>query len=343
MIVIEIFKIIILVLLCAYSSITDIKRGIIENRIVLISIIIGLILDVIGWVVFDSSYVIYQLINILIVAFISTALYALHIWAGGDCKLILAISLIIPYELYISFFNKWTSLMILIAIVFCISYVYLVFDSIIYAIKKKKIINKEKFLNNLRRIIGRWICCVSYIIMFDQIIMNSFPNIISKFQIFLLIINICIIFIVSGFKILRNKFVIIGVIIAGVIIKIIFNQSIIDKFMLINYSLVILFIILRIFIDEYNREIIETSKVEKGMILSTATTLLFVNSRVKELPNQSTEDLRSRLTAEEAESIRRWEKSKYGTPTVEIIRKIPFAIFISIGTIIFLVLGAIMK
>lgn len=343
MIIVKILKILLIVLSCGYSSITDIRHGIISNKIVLVSSSIGLIIDIIGWSIFDSSYIKYQLVNILTTEFVSILLYALHIWAGGDCKLMFAISLAIPYELYLPAFNKWTSLITLLAIIFGVSYIYLIFDSIILGIKRKRIIGKDKFITNMKIIIGKWICCVSYILLFDQIIINSIPDIINKFQILILIINICLVFIISGLNFLRNKFIIIGIIIAGIAVKIIFNQPIISKFMIINYTLVIVFIILRIFIDEYNRETIETSKVEKGMILSTATTLLFVNSKVKGLPAQSTEDLRSRLTETEAESVRRWEKSKYGTPTIEIVRKIPFAIFISAGTVIFLVLGAIMQ
>ena len=103
-----------------------------------------------------------------------------------------------------------------------------------------------------------------------------------------------------------------------------------------------MFVVLRLFIDEYNYEIIPTSNVEKGMILSLETSLLFSNSKVKGLPNPSTEDLRSRLT-EEAQSIRRWEKSKYGVSEVKIVRKMPFAIFISLGTLVFIFLGVLLK
>ena len=56
-----------------------------------------------------------------------------------------------------------------------------------------------------------------------------------------------------------------------------------------------------------------------------------------------TEDLRSRITSEEAESIHRWEKSAGGKPYVVIVRKIPFAIFIGIGTLAFLIIEVIMQ
>lgn len=45
------------------------------------------------------------------------------------------------------------------------------------------------------------------------------------------------------------------------------------------------------------------------------------------LPTGMTEDLRSRITAEEAESIHRWKNSSLGKPFVVIVRKIPFTSF----------------
>ena len=48
--------------------------------------------------------------------------------------------------------------------------------------------------------------------------------------------------------------------------------------------------------------------------------------------------MEAKLTEEEAASVRRWEKSKYGRASVVIVRKIPFAIFLGIGALAMLVL-----
>ena len=100
--------------------------------------------------------------------------------------------------------------------------------------------------------------------------------------------------------------------------------------MIIHYLIVLAAMLLRLLISEYNYEEINTSNVKKGMILSMSDTMLFVNSKIKGLPTLSTEDLRSRLTDEEANSVVKWGKSKYGKKTVKIVRKTPFAIFISL-------------
>ena len=48
------------------------------------------------------------------------------------------------------------------------------------------------------------------------------------------------------------------------------------------------------------------------------------------------------ITEEQAESIRRWETSKYGQKEITIVRKIPFAIFISFGTIVYVIMRLIL-
>ena len=77
------------------------------------------------------------------------------------------------------------------------------------------------------------------------------------------------------------------------------------------------------------------------MVLSYMTVSSFLKSKVKGLPKYTLESIRTRITSEEAESIRRWKKSKYGKDTIIIVRKIPFAIFICIGFITFFGIGAL--
>ena len=91
------------------------------------------------------------------------------------------------------------------------------------------------------------------------------------------------------------------------------------------------------FADKYNYEWIPTSEVKEGMILSYFAVQQFVNSRVKGLPKETDETTKSRISAEEAAAVRRWETSKYGQEKIMVVRYIPFAIFILIGVITYLI------
>ena len=110
--------------------------------------------------------------------------------------------------------------------------------------------------------------------------------------------------------------------------------------MIAVYAVVLLMSALRILIQHYNYETIQSEDVKKGMVLSLQTTLLFSGSTVKGLPKISKENLNDRISEEEAKSVKRWSKTNEGSETVTIVRKMPFAIFISLGTVVFIVLGA---
>ena len=56
----------------------------------------------------------------------------------------------------------------------------------------------------------------------------------------------------------------------------------------------------------------------------------------------STEDLKSRLTSEEIESIKIWAKATR-TQELTIVKKIPFAVFIAIGFVSYFVLWGILS
>lgn len=74
------------------------------------------------------------------------------------------------------------------------------------------------------------------------------------------------------------------------------------------------------------------------MILSSVSTMMMSSSKVKGLPGISSESLKDRLTEDEAESVRRWGKTKNGQETVTILKKIPFALFLVLGFFVYLII-----
>jgi hypothetical protein len=108
-----------------------------------------------------------------------------------------------------------------------------------------------------------------------------------------------------------------------------------------NYVLVIAFIIIRALVSKYNYKVIKTEDIEEGMVLSKVDTMFMHQYNIKGMPEISDETLRSRITAEEAQLIRRWGKSKHGKTEITIVRKVPFASFMSISLMIYLAIGVL--
>ena len=109
----------------------------------------------------------------------------------------------------------------------------------------------------------------------------------------------------------------------------------------INFKMLILVLLIMIFrsiAEKYNYEEIKVEDLKSRMILSTGSVLEFYGSRVKGLPQSTTENTDSRLNQEQVESIKRWSKTKKGKETIVIVRHMPFAPFMLLGVIMFFIL-----
>jgi hypothetical protein len=111
--------------------------------------------------------------------------------------------------------------------------------------------------------------------------------------------------------------------------------------MIFNFVSVVLLMLLKRFIEGFNYKMIAISNLRAGMILSYAAVVPFELSRVQGLPHTTTEDLRSKITQDECDSIKRWAGTNKGSDTIQIVKKIPFAIFILAGFILFGILRCI--
>ncbi len=111
---------------------------------------------------------------------------------------------------------------------------------------------------------------------------------------------------------------------------------------LINQVLIFLIIIISIYIkytaSYFNYEEIRTLDVREGMVLSYGAVLSFQNSRVKGLPTFTDESTRCRINAEESDAVVRWGKSKNGGDMIVIVKQMPFAVFLLVGIVGYLLL-----
>ncbi|WP_455645845.1 prepilin peptidase [Methanosphaera sp.] len=95
-ILIKILGIVIIVTCCIIATYTDVKWSIIPNKLTLTTILIGLIL-VSTYYFLINSFNLFYYISVIVTFIISYILWYLGVWAGGDVKLLTAIStLFIP-------------------------------------------------------------------------------------------------------------------------------------------------------------------------------------------------------------------------------------------------------
>ena len=142
---------IILILGCVYGAITDLRIGKIKNWLSCAMIMVGMAIFIVKVCMIEQYEINYYLVNVGLISVMSIILYASHIWAGGDCKLMIAVSVLYPDEYYWNIDNKNISLTIMLAMIFIIGFLYLFLETI-FLMKKEKIQvtnMKEEIENNI--------------------------------------------------------------------------------------------------------------------------------------------------------------------------------------------------
>lgn len=328
-----------LIIICIIATYTDQRSGVISNKVVMGIGLIPIALNCVG-VMIDNAWLTYT-INSAVMVCIAVVLYAVHIWAGGDCKLMVLITLSIPPSIYWELDNQKFTLIYIYALIFLIAFVFICVENVALSVKNKAVPDKEKIISELKKGILNYIRIIVYLSALGQI---YFGIIYPRMQLSPVIYAascILVIIIASKIKILKSVKVVIFIAIIDIIAILLTGVITVNRTWYV-YVVVILLMLFRAISNRFNYEEIETGAVKKGMVLSQETSILLQRSRVKGLPGISDETLKSRLTEAEAEAIGRWKTSKYGREHVTIVRKIPFAIFIFSGLLLYLGLGRVL-
>ncbi len=89
-----------IILLGIYVSYTDIKNGIIQNKILLLMSIMGIIINIVYFIILKNEFLAIYFINLIIVSIIAICFYIFHLWVAGDSKLLICINILFPARLY---------------------------------------------------------------------------------------------------------------------------------------------------------------------------------------------------------------------------------------------------
>ena len=324
----------VMVMVCFSVTITDIRQGRIRNKTLLIAGATAVVLDVLYYGLFAQEYFPSFVLNVVMMFCISVAFYALHIWAAGDSKLMMLLILLIPAKYYYVQNNKVTSVFLL-ATIFIIAYFYILGESIVIGIRNKDLFSFNRVSINIKKMLLVYLRCVAATTIVSFVLEYLLPEFCHDNPALIAVIKMLVILTFYSFEIFERPVLLSGLVVAAILVYVFGIETSAIQIDLKIYLYIAIVFILRLVMDKYNYAEIHTSSVEPGMVLSYATIAMFGPSRVAGLPKHTTEDIRSKITEQEAESILRWEKSKYGRSEITIVRKLPFAIFITLGTILY--------
>ncbi|MBR2247940.1 MAG: prepilin peptidase [Clostridia bacterium] len=340
-------QIVIALLIGIVSAISDFKNQKIYNKSIIVAVSLSALMYLVFFQQIDETYVKSHLVNFFISCIVSFAFFYFKIWGAGDAKLFIALTFIIPYELYEVSNNNYFASMYLLIYVFSIAFIYVFIETIVLFL-----IDKEK-LNNIKSSKFTKEIFIDYIVDFTNGYLLSilFYNIINTFFTTYVMYNNELVYIINVVMLLffyqinrKNKVKIISLItLLAINIGYVILYGI--KAYTIDVSLLVIIVLIMIFrkiSEKYNYKTISVKDLKERMILSFDSVIPFYNSKVKGLPKFSDESTDCRLTNEEVESIKRWSQTPKGTDKITIVRHMPFAPFILLGEILFFVLKVVL-
>lgn len=341
MIATEAILLTILLMLLAISGYTDCKSSIIANRLLITCGLVAVPIDVLYYSLWGRPYLSAFLLNLVLLTVVSALFYCYHLWAAGDSKLLFVVGLLIPGRAYTLGTMGPASSFTIVVFTFSIAFIFVILESTWLIFKNRVKLKLSLPLMDWWRILGSYVAMVAATTIFNLLLQIFLGNIFAGNP--LLVTAIDFLAVLTLIQ-LRDKFstkwlLVLASALWSLLLALWF-ANLVDLGGAVNprsWLVVLAMILCRWIAERFNYRTIPTAEVHAGQILSAATIISFTTSRVKGLPTGMTEDLRSRITEEEAESVRRWATSAQGKENIIIVRKIPFAVFIGIGTLCFFV------
>lgn len=329
------------VLNCCISLYTDLKHGIVRNRLLLAIGIPTVMLNIISICLDGDTVVNTYITQILIGLSIAVLLYALKIWAGGDCKLYIVIILSTPFFIVNTFFFGISMLIYIPIIAFMLGYIYIIVDSFIQKMKKK---TKEE--NLIKKSLSDFVLYLKYfvtIIFTNYVVFAIFTrlNIVIDTYFLILAINILLVISIIKSSILKYNGLVIFIVVIDIWLGLLHISTVLNQQILLTWIIVFFSNMIKNFVSNYNYKEVLIKDIEMGMILSTESSILFTNDKLSKFNRISDESLKSRLTEEDVENIKNLMSKRNYLKKVTIVKKVPFVLSIMLATCIAL-LGGIM-
>ena len=324
-----------LILICAVAAVTDWKFGKIYNKWLTIGMCPGIVL-VISYYFGNPDSIWIFFTNFFAAAVIAILFFTWKLWGAGDSKLWLFINFLYPAGWYAVSDKMLFPSMVMFMIIFAEAYLYLIGESLWLTI-----FHKERAVHFQQgKFEPEQVWNMAFSILFLSLVYTACDYVLKDYfsgnRIFFSLIGILLTNKLVSLKIPYKKFCTLGMLVIYSLLSFFFWGGYDFGMLGITVLLVVVTHYSLKFMDRFNYEWIRTQDVKAGMILSYVAVRQFYGSRVKGLPDSTDETTKSRISQEEADSIKRWEKSKYGKEYIMIVRYIPFAIFMLIGMLTYL-------
>ena len=306
------------------GAFTDIRSGRVKNKHLMISLTVWLLLVVSECFILHSSSVpVFPLaLNVLLAVIVSVILYLADIWAPGDCKLFIVISLVFPMRAYVVREGNIFPALDFVIYAFTLGYIFLIAETF----TRKSALNIGNVFSVKRAL--SVLANTGIISLLNVVLEKYAPKFFYANQILCILCSAALIFLFQKKADTPRK--IIGFIgLVCVLLQSILLGSWLNICLNLAASLVIAsaieFISTRVRVNTYRE--ISGDDVRPGMILSFVSLLAMQRCIDPELPKTTTENRRSRLSQRQANAVKTWCRN--ARSNVVIVEMMPFAPFIA--------------
>ncbi len=340
MIVLEVLLILLAFCVCVRTALSDWKTGIISNKVLLRFAVLCIVLDIVYYGFVCNDLLPAFLLNFSVISIISILFYAVHIWGGGDSKLMILLGMAAPARHYYYLENEVLPVLSVIVLVFSVGYLYLVGQSVVYAIKRETAFSNKFDKTAIWDFVRDYLMASVYM----TFLVNMFTRLIPEFYydnpVLFLFVNMFVVMFIYEYPVFKSKMLLLLCAVADVVL-ICSSQVNVSAEQLWIYLVIAILFVIRTLVSRYNYQTIPEENLRPGMIICASNIMMMMSSNIEGLPDKLSEDMACRLTEEQVNAVHKWFKSKKDIDTITIVRKIPFAIFIAIGYGLFILLGLI--
>ena len=318
-------------LIAGLGAFTDIFSGRVRNIHLIIALAVWMILAVSeAFFIHSSSVNIFPLsLNVILSAVTAVIFYLTDIWAPGDCKLYIIISLIFPMRAYVIREGNIFPALDFVVYAFALGYIFLLVMMFSKRTAAKMNLNFNFSINHYISITAN----TGTISFLNILLNNCVPGFFYANQILCILSSAALIFILQKKADTARR--IIGFTgLVYILCQSVLSGSWLNVCMSLALSLVIASVIEiisnRVRANTYRE--ISGDEIRPGMILSFTSLWAMRKCTDSELPKTTTENRRSRLTQPQAEAVKTWCRNAHSN--VIIVEMMPFAPFIAGATVI---------
>lgn len=329
--------------LCFLTSYSDFTRGVVDNRLIICGLIFAILLDVVLYGVLLSEAKCCFLINLLVAVILAFALYGLNVWAAGDCKLFIVLTALFPLPFYPFVGEYFLGSVAPFVVAFLVGYAFIVCMGVRIAVK----IGRDNLASEVRasakRTLSYWLATILLLSLIRSLISIIFPDIFVIVPALMIAASCCSSFLTITFDFFRSRAWIASCFFAVLAVTLLFRTNPLAVLNISNIVVMIAIGFAKVVAAKAFYIQIDCSAIKPGDILSTASSILLSTKLPKLDLNISNEGPQDRLSNCDAQAIRAWGLGRGSGFMIDIVRKVPFALFIDAGFIITFIWGVIQR